>query len=67
MKNSREEAHHAGLLRYADTGHESQTTFQASNFPMEHADGSLSIWLLSKSGMGVGAQGEAGKAKAGAP
>lgn len=68
MENSREEAHHTGaLLRYADAGNESRIDFQASNFPTEHTDWFLSVRLLGTEGKGVGAQGEAGKAKAGAP
>lgn len=53
------------LLRYAEAGNESRMTFQASSFPTEHTDRSPSVRLLSKEGKRVGAQGEAGKAKAG--
>lgn len=57
---------YGALLRYADAGNESRKVFQAPNFPAEHVDGSLSIRLFG-GGKGVRAQGEADKAKAGAP
>lgn len=50
-RDSREEAHHAVLLRCADARNESRMTFQASPLPTEHAD---DPWILGRKGWGSG-------------